>query len=483
MNYKSLLIYTLFFQSFFLIAGQSEAKKEAKPTEMVILHINDMHSKIDNLGKLAFLVDSLKKSHPYVFLVSAGDNFTGNPIVDMYPDPGYPLIDLMNMVGFKLSALGNHEFDLGQELHNKRRSEAKFPFICANMDVGSSKVKQPKPFFILKAGKEKIPVLGLIQLGENGLPDSHPSKLQGLKFVPAIEKAQEFMRLKDKYGSLVALTHLGVEDDEPLAQKYPQIDLIIGGHSHTLIAKPMMVNNVMIVQTGSGLRSVGKTTLKVEKGKITDRNYELISLASVKGTRADVQLAIDRYNDNEEMNKTVGIAEKAVNNDQELGCMMTDAITHQYGLDFAFQNSGGVRIPFLPAGDIKYRDIFRLDPFGNQVVEYTMTIPEIKSLILYSFNRNKEIDFFASGMNYSVVVDETGTGVDVEIRGKTGSPVDQDKKYKVGMNSYIGASYKFDHSDPGTARAETTAQTLIDYLKEVKSVNYEGVKRVSVRKK
>jgi 2',3'-cyclic-nucleotide 2'-phosphodiesterase (5'-nucleotidase family) len=112
-----------------------------------------------------------------------------------------------------------------------------------------------------------------------------------------------------------------------------------------------------------------------------------------------------------------------------------------------------------------------------------MTLPEIRSLILYSFNRNNEIDLFVSGMNYTVMVDDTGKGLDVELKDKTGNQFDPARKYNVGMNSYIGASYKFDHADPGEARPETTAQTLIDFLKVVKTVDYEGVKRVEVRKK
>ena len=462
-------------------SNATSCNKCKKNFEVIILHVNDMHAKIDNMGKLAYLVDSIRSQHPYVFLVSAGDNFTGNPIVDMYPEKGFPMIDLMNKVGFNLSAMGNHEFDLGQDVLNKRRSEAGFPFICANLDVGNSILKQPKPYFLLKTGKCKIPVLGLIQLGGNGLPDSHPSRLTGLSFTPADVKAAGYMQLKKKYGMLIALTHLGVEDDVPLAQKYPQIDVIIGGHSHTVMTTPLMENGVMIVQTGSQLKSVGKTTLQINDGKITGRKYELISLASISKTKPEIQSAIDHYNDNEEMNSVIAVAETALNDPQELGCMMTDAITRQFGLDFAFQNSGGIRIHDLRKGNILYKDIFRLDPFGNQVVTYTMTLPEIKSLILNAFNRNNKPDLMVSGMKYTVIVDENGAGTDVEMNDCNGNTLNPAKKYKVGMNSYIGTTYVFDHTDPGTTNFDTSAQTLINFLKEVKSVNYEGIKRIDVR--
>ena len=467
----------------FTINNQSLAQKSKKSTEIIILHTNDMHAQINNFGKLAYLADSLRKTHKYVFLVSAGDNFTGNPIVDMYPDKGYPMIDLMNKLHFVVTCVGNHEFDMGQELQNKRREQANFPFISCNIDVTGAVVKPYQPYFILKAGKIKIPLLGMIQLGPNGLPDSHPSRLEGLKFTNGVEKANDFLWLKKKHGMLIGLTHLGVEDDEVLATTYPQFDLIIGGHSHTTIKKAMMVNNVMIVQTGSGLRNVGITTLQVTKRRITDRKYELVSLADIKNTDPEVQAMIDKYNNNPEMDKVVAIAETAFTNKSELGSLMTDAITARMKVDFAFQNGGGIRISQIPQGNILMKDIFRLDPFGNEVVTYTMTYAEIKSLIINSYNRDKSFDLMPSGMTYTVIVDADGLCTDVEMKDLQGNLLDPAKTYTVGVNSYISASYIFDHKDPGTTNYNTTAQTLLEYLGDVKKVNYAGVRRVFSEKK
>jgi len=481
MKLKSFLLFVAIF-TLFSVNNQSVAQKHRKSTEIIILHTNDMHSRIDNFGKLAYLADSLRKTHKYVFLVSAGDNFTGNPIVDMYPDKGFPMIDLMNKLDFDVTAVGNHEFDMGQELQNKRREQAKFPYVTCTIDVSGAVVKPYEPYVLLKAGKIKIPFLGLLQLGENGLPDSHPSRLEGLKFTNGIEKAKDFISLKDKYGMLVVLSHLGVDDDEILANTYPQLDLIIGGHSHTTMNKPMMVNNVMIVQTGSGLKNIGITTLQVTKGKITDRRYELVPLASITKTDPEVQAMIDKYNSNEEMKRVVGFAETAFSSQEELGYMMTDAITSRLKVDFAFQNGGGIRISELPQGDILLKDIFRLDPFGNQVVTYTMTSDEIKSLISNAYNREKSIDLAPSGMSYTVIVNSEGLCAEVEIKDKTGNILDTGKSYTVGVNSYIAASYKFNHTDPGTTNYNTTAQILLDYLEDAKKVNYAGVKRISEKK-
>lgn len=458
------------------------AQKHKKSTEIIILHTNDMHAKIDNFGKLAYLADSLRKTHKYVFLVAAGDNFTGNPIVDQYPDKGFPMIDLMNRLHFDATTMGNHEFDMGQELQNKRREQATFPFVSCNINATGAVLKQPEPFVILKAGKIKIPILGIIQIGENGLPDSHPSRLEGIKFTNGIAKAKDFLWLKEKYGMLICLSHLGVEVDENLAKTYPQFDLIIGGHSHTTMTEPLMVNNVMIVQTGSGLKNVGITTLQVTGKKITDRKYELVNLANIKISAPEIQELIDKYNVNPEMDRVVGIAEAAFTNQEELGSMMVDAITSRLKLDFAFQNFGGIRIPDMPKGDIKLKDVFRLDPFGNQVVTYTMTANELKSLLCNAYNRQKSLDLVPSGMSYTVTVGTDGFCQSVEMKDLNGIILDETKTYKVGLNSYLAASYKFDHTDPGTTNFNTTAQILLDYLNDVKKVNYTDTRRVFSKK-
>jgi len=478
---KILLPFILSLSFFIVITQPSFCQKNNGPVEVIILHTNDMHAKIDNMAKLAYLADSLRKTHPYVFLFSAGDNFTGNPVVDMVADKGYPMIDLMNRCGFTLSAMGNHEFDLGQEMFNRRQKQACFPFISCNIDASGAILKQPKPYYILKAGKIRIPVLGIVELGENGLPDSHPSRLGGLKFTDGIEKAKEFTWLKDKYGMLIALTHLGVESDEPLAKAMPQFDVIIGGHSHTTMTTPMMVNGVMIVQTGSGLKNVGKVTLTIENRKITSRKYELIPLASIRNGNPTVQAAIDKYNDNEELNRVIAQAENDFNGENALGGLMTDAITSMLSTDMAFQNTGGIRISSIPQGEVKFKDVYRLDPFGNEVIVFKMNLAEIQSLIGNAFDRGKQVDLIPSGVNYTVVTDKEGLCKSVELSDIKGNPLDPGKEYTVGVNSYIAASYKFNHRDAGTSQYKTTAQTLIDYLAKEKNIRYSGVERTTVK--
>ncbi|MCX6273482.1 MAG: bifunctional UDP-sugar hydrolase/5'-nucleotidase [Bacteroidetes bacterium] len=459
-------------------------KKSSKPTEIIILHVNDMHSKIDNLGKLKYLADSLKKTHPNVFLVSAGDNFTGNPVVDMLEDKGYPMIDLMNRCGFNVSAIGNHEFDLGQELLNKRMEQASFPFISSNIFVNGAILHQPKPYIILTTPDSiQLAVLGITQINDQGIPDTHPLKVQGLTFADGIGNALQYAYLKKQYGILIGLTHLGVEDDARLADLMPQLDLIIGGHSHSVIDTLLMVGGVRIVQAGSNLKYIGKTTLMVKDGFIHGKRDELIPITALKKSDPEMTDLIRKYNNNEEFSKVIAVAEKPIVGYGPLGSMMSDAIAGQLGLDIALLNRGGIRIDSLPQGNITMREIYSLDPFRNQVVKYNMSPAEIKSLILNAFNREKQIDLEVSGISYLVLTDQEGKCADVLIKDEKGKELDDKKLYSVGISNYVATTYTFDHHDTGESLNVTTDQLLIDYLKKMKKVSYSGINRTSVKKK
>ncbi len=460
------------------VAGFAELKPSSVSTEIIILHTNDMHSKIDNLPKLAYLLDSLRNSYPIVFLVAAGDNFTGNPVVDMVADKGYPMVDLMNQCGFQVTAIGNHEFDMGQEMLNHRIDQAQFPFISCNIRVVGGILRQPEPFTNMIAGKDiSIAFLSAIELNDQGIPDTHPSRVAGLAFSDPVKKMKEFAWLKDKYTILIGLTHLGVETDMRLADSMPQLDLIIGGHSHTVIDPPLIENGVMIVQAGANMKYIGKTTLTVENGKLTGRKDEIIPVSNLKGINPKVQASVDNYNLNEAFSQVIGYAEAPLEGYDEIGSLMTDALKHRLKVDFAFQNRGGIRVQNIAPGNITLKDVYQLDPFNNQMVIFKMNLAEITSLICNAFNIEKTIDLMVSGLKYTVTTNPDGTCASVEITDKEGKPLNPSKEYLVAMNSYMAASYRFDHRDPGTTASSTSVQILIEYLEAVKNVNYAGVKR------
>jgi len=464
-----------------LLPAFSVSAQPASKTRVIILHLNDMHAKTEGFAKLKYLADSLRKSNPYVFIVSAGDNFTGNPYIDMVADKGSPMIDLMNKAGFSLSCFGNHEFDLGQGFLEKRLEQAKFPFICANINTASSGIKKPQPYFILKAGSLQIPVFGLIEVNDKGIPDTHPSKAGGLSFSNPLQAAGEYVGLKKKYGSLIALTHLGTDVDKKLAQDYPQIDVIIGGHSHTILKKGLTENGVLIAQAGSYQRFIGKLTLDFAGNAIESKSDTLYALDAIKGSDASMLALVKSYENNPEFQKVAGIAAGSVSGKQNLGALMTDAVAWAVKADFAFQNKGGIRIHSLQEGEIQVKDIYRLDPFGNLVVIYKMTGREIESLILNSYKRDSDIDLIPAGMSYTIEKGGKGKRPKLRMTGPGGKSVVPDKTYTVALNSYISAAYTFDHQDPGTTLETTTEECLIRFLEYKKTVRYKDADRAKLR--
>src|ERR1700748_270479 len=131
--------------------------------EVIIISTNDVHGQINNYGKMAAYVNELKKSNPDVFVFNAGDLINGNPVVDEAKDKGYPMVDLMNSIPYTLSCFGNHEFENGEEVLQRRVEQSTSVFIDANVSANSTSALKPlKPYHILHTSDGTvIAVLGL----------------------------------------------------------------------------------------------------------------------------------------------------------------------------------------------------------------------------------------------------------------------------------------------------------------------------------
>jgi 2',3'-cyclic-nucleotide 2'-phosphodiesterase (5'-nucleotidase family) len=257
--------------------------------------------------------------------------------------------------------------------------------------------------------------------------------------------------------------------------------VIIGGHSHTILKKPVIENGVLIVQAGSYQRFIGKLTLVFKGDHVVEKSDTLIAMESLKSSDRVLEKLAGSYNNNPEFEKTAGNAVVAINSKEDLGALMTDAVTWAVKTDFAFQNKGGIRIQNLHEGDIKLKDIYRLDPFGNQVVIYKMSGKEIGSLILNSYKKERAIDLIPSGMNYIIKKGENGRSAEVSMLDRSGKPLDPDKTYTVALNSYISAAYSFGHSDGGTTMDLTTEECLVRYLGNKHKVRYKDTNRSKIQ--
>lgn len=461
-----------FFMSIGFTSERSIAEEGTK--KITIVHTNDIHAQIDDMAKLAAYNQTEKESSDVFFYVDAGDIFSGNPVVDM--NKGVPMIDLLNQVDLDLIGIGNHEFDYGVDELNARISEADFTFLSANTEVGDSGLTAPEPYTIIEKEGLRIGFLTLTQAP----PATAPKNVEGMTFHPYVETIEKYkdLREEENLDVLIAVNHIGLEEDRKLAGEFEGVfDVIIGGHSHTTLNNADIVNGTPIVQTGSHLNNIGNITLTVDSNKdVTDFDWKNQPVDQLTDVDENVQQSIDDYNaEMEEMlgeviGETTGLSQSGKQaRDVPLGNFWTDAMRSHVGADIAFTNNGGIRAP-IAAGDLTYGDIYLIEPFANEIMEIDMTGAAIRDVLEYSFirdNRN-QIDLQASGIHYVIYKDAFGQFDRVEAT-INGEPMEDDKVYKAAVPDYIGSGgsgYNF-VGDIITSSSGLMTDAMINYAKEL----------------
>ena len=438
-------IYLLLFLCCLILSGQEK---------VVVFSINDMHSRIENFSKIKPLIDKEKEKGNKVFFVSAGDIFSGNPVVDNYSEKGFPIIDLLNRTGLDISVIGNHEFDYGQNVLSDRISQANFPFVCANFSGGKGELSNVKKFEVINKDGISIAFIGAVETGNFGrYPLTHPKKVKGLFFTNPIKIFEDYKIISENsdIDLVVALTHLGKSGDEKLLQNFNYIDLVIGGHSNHVYGKKY--ENGYMIMSGKNLEMISKTTMSVYKGEITDFRFEKIDLSNESLEKDhNLELLIQKYKDNPSLYKRIGYS--SVNHTKaETGCFYTEAIREVVNVDIVIQNSGGIR-GNLKTGVIAPIDIYTIDPFGNGLDNFLITPSEL-NLFLKKYNRKY---YISSKVN----IKQKSSGY-IEIY-RNGRKIDEDEKVSLAMNDYISNTFSEYLPEPLFSHQFTTAEYLIKFL-------------------
>ena len=183
---------------------------------------------------------------------------------------------------------------------------------------------------------------------------------------------------------------------------------------------------------------------------------------------------VDAFNDAPGLNEALAVATTKFENREELGCMLTDAIREASGADFAFQNTGGVRIDHLKKGPITVKDVYTIDPFGNEIVVFKMTGQQLKKFIINTYKKNGGFPSYVSGMTYEVIDD--GKNISTFVRPDKGE-FSTKNIYKVAFNSYMASTVNIESVDEGQSLYMTSEEALIDFLRKHKTVDYQGVSR------
>jgi 5'-nucleotidase len=273
--------------------GLTLSSFETGSKHLTILHTNDVHSHIDpfpmsdprnpNMGgvsRRAALIESIRQENPNVLLLDAGDIFQGTPYFNYYG--GELEFKLMSMMKYDASTLGNHDFDNGIEGLYAQMPHAKFEFISSNYDFKNTVMDGfVKPYKIYHKNGIKVGVFGLgIEL--DGLVD--PQMFKETIYNNPVEIAQDMVRIlkkERKCDLVICLSHLGYKyskedqdkiSDLKLAELTTDIDLIIGGHTHTFLDKPTIVKNadgkeVLVNQVGCYGINLGRIDFYFDNNK------------------------------------------------------------------------------------------------------------------------------------------------------------------------------------------------------------------------
>lgn len=478
------------FLSTFIVAQQKQ---------ITILHWNDLHAqnlpyqiKSKNratntdttffVGGSATLATYLKQhssSSPNALLLNCGDDFQGSPISAI--TKGKSQMELLALLKPDAMELGNHEFDYGKDQLLGYFASVPFPILSANIIDKRTGKPFALPYVIKEIDGVTIGIIGLMSTELHTL--SLPDNVKGLEVAdPSATVNALIPELKKKNVDLIiALSHSGVQEDSMIALKSSDLDIIVGGHSHTPLFRPKIVNGIVITQAGSRGRWLGKIALTVDVAKDTVLKAfaELIECRSADVVPDPVVAAKVESLENlaaAELNEVIGELKTDWKRDgrgeSNIGNWITDALRAYAKTDIAVQNSGGIRKELL-AGKILVRDLWEISPFGNTLVTFSVSGTTLRNMIQHQLSIND--DFCqTSGMK---IVYRTVNGSRLLHNVKVNNKLVYDAgTYTIVTNNYVAAqSKKYFGIDLAPEKITqlniTDRDVLIEAVKQQKSIS------------
>lgn len=490
-----------------------------------ILHINDFHSRFDpitgtdsncdaetdaagecfgGIARLKTVIDDTRAQYAdgNSILLSAGDNFQGSLYYTTYKSK--VVSDFFNQMGFDVVATGNHEFDDGPEEFMRFIEAAEFPIVGGNFDVSKEPTLAGKieGSIVLDVGGEKIGIIGATTEDTPEIASPGPN----IEFQDVFEYVRSAAEALDASGvnKIILLSHIGYTLDLELAANVPLVDVIVGGHSHSLLGSmegavgpyPTMVNNpegveVPVVQANQYGKYLGDIAITWDdEGTVTAAEGQPFLIdASVTGNEDfQSQLAELAAPIEEAMSVVVGSTTEAIEGAREvcrveecsMGNLLADAILDRVadqGADIAFQNGGGIRAS-IDAGEITVGDVLTVLPFSN-----TLATVDVSGADVIDALENGVSDIengagrFAqvAGLKYSYTlanpVGERISDVMVKGEGDEWVPIDEEAIYTVVTNNYVrsgGDGYgTFAEGDNAYDFGPPLEQVVAEYIAEM----------------
>jgi 2',3'-cyclic-nucleotide 2'-phosphodiesterase (5'-nucleotidase family) len=384
----------------------------ASPDDRIwLLHTGDIHGHLDadtvqsasstfragGMAQLAGQVALFRARAPQrTLLVDAGDAWQGTFISNA--NKGEAVTKGMNLMRYDALAVGNHEFDWGQDLLAQRAKEAVFPFLAANV-IETKTGAAPsylKPFVVKDLGITRVGIIGLTNPGSATIVKA--TSVAGLQFRPAADSVRMLLSEVQKQADIVVVAaHIGTADATQLARDVPGIDVIVAGHDHQPIQTARVEGRTTIVDAGAYTQYLGRLEVVVDrttrKMKDTVRGSELTPIAANPSVMPDPEIAKlveERRADAEKYtSRVVGRTTEPLSNVREetgFGNLITDALL-DYGrqqgwkADVGFYNMAGVRASFPAGQTLTFGQLYEALPFSNIVVSVDLTGADLAAII------------------------------------------------------------------------------------------------------
>lgn len=450
--------------------------------KFVILHSNDMHGDflaevrgeegklIGGLSLLSGYINRVRREEKNVLYVISGDMVQGSLIDSEFK--GISTIELMNYLAPDVVTLGNHELDYGLPHLLFLEKMANFPIVNANLYIKKYHKRLMRPYVILNVDGFDIMFIGIIT--ETVLQSIQQDRDIGA-FITLEDAATEVGRICNAYRNedidlTILLTHIGFESDKELAAMLdPEwgVDIIIGGHSHTILEQPAVVNNILIVQAGIGTDQIGRFDLVVDDytNSVAEWQWKLIPINNrIAEPDSELQRFIDSYK--EQVDRKYGtlicrfpypLTHPRREEETALGNLFADIFAEWSGVDVAMVGSGSIRSKSL-GPTVTLGDLYAAFPYDDVLYRCTVTGAQLKKIfshIMRPENRTGEGECFQVNHGIRAVYNEEKRILEsLSVRGE---PVADEGQYTLLLQGY-----HYNNSGPnlGLPAEDLTALTL-----------------------
>ncbi len=429
--------------------------------KFTILHSNDMHGDflaemreggeklIGGLSLLSGYINSVRNQEENVLFLIAGDMLQGSMIDAEYK--GVSTIEIMNYLAPDAVTLGNHEFDYGLPHLLFLEKMANFPIVNTNLYIKKYHKRLMKPYIVLSKAGFDILIIGIIT---EDVVDAFKKDSEVGSFISLEEASAEVGRITNAYKNedidlTILLTHIGFEKDKELAKILkPEwgVDMIIGGHSHTILEKPEVVNGIIIAQAGVGTDQIGRFDITVDDdtNSIVDYKWELVPIDD-EHSQKDKGLEEFIHSYETEVDKKYStIITKFIKKlehhtrteETELGNLVADIFKERAAVDVALIGSGSIRVKALGQA-VTLGDFISCFPFQDTIVKLSVNGEQLKrmfSKFMNSENRREGGECYQVSKGVIAIFNETTNLLD--LLSLNGKPVENENQYTISLQGY-----------------------------------------------